>query len=106
MRIALPLILTIVLAVVVAGCDQNGMSAGEAESAELYVYTVESGDSDLRDVAEKVYGDRDMARHIAGANPGVDGENLREGDQLVIPIVQSEGGEAITPSGCDRQKLY
>lgn len=106
MRIALTLLLTIVLTGVLIGCEQNGMSAGEAQPGEQHVYTVRSDDNDLQDVAEKVYGNGDMWQPIAEANPGVHGEDLDEGDELVIPVLHSEDGGTITPSGCERKRIY
>lgn len=106
MRTILCFMLMPVLAGVFAGCEQNGMTTGESSPDQRYVYTVQSDDTNLRDVAEKVYGNGDMWTHIADANPGVEGEDLQEGDQLAIPVLQSEDGEMIEPSGCDRQEIY
>ena len=106
MRTALTLMAALALTGVLVGCEGEQMSAGEGEPSEQYMYTVMGDEAGFYGVAERVYGDGDMWMHIADANPGVESDELEAGDKLVIPTVQSEGGEMITPMGCDRQRIY
>jgi hypothetical protein len=100
------LIAVVAMAGVLVGCEHEQMSAGEGEPGEQYMYTVKGDEGGFYGVAEKVYGDGDMWPHIADANPDLKTDDLEAGDKLMIPTVQSEGGEMITPMGCDRQRIY
>ncbi len=63
-----------------------GMGGDQRSSAlELGIYVVTSEDKTFFDIAEKVYGNGDLWRPIAEANPEVHQARLRPGQQLIIP---------------------
>jgi len=60
-------------------------SGGQSSAVDYGIYVVTPDDRTFYDIAEKVYGDGDLWRPIAEANPEADQARLRPGQQLVIP---------------------
>ena len=89
----------------IGGCAQQAEMAA-APSGVQWVYTVRQGDTDLRTVSGKVYGDEGHWRLIAEANPDVDASDLEPGEELMIPELADPQGQSMTPKGCDRRQVY
>ena len=72
-----------------------GMGSAQTGSAlELGIYVVTSKDRTFYDIAEKVYGNGDLWRTIAEANPDVDQARLRPGQQIIVPEPPDEDDPA------------
>jgi len=97
--------LAVLAMLIIAGCAQQERISARASGAK-WVYTVKPGDGDLRTVSEKVYGDGDLWRAIAEANPDVDAGELEPGQELVIPELTDPQGRPLAPKGCDRRQVY
>jgi hypothetical protein len=49
------------------------------------IYVVTADDTTFYDIAKKVYGDGQLWRRVAEANPDVNQAHLRPGQQLIVP---------------------
>ena len=88
-----------------AGCDAQRTTAARDGDDVLYYYTVQDGDTNLRDVSRKVYGEERFWTVLARENPRVNASALITGERLTIPTIR-EADATYFPRGCDRTAIY
>ena len=71
------------------------------------MHTIVSGDT-LYDIAVQRYGDARFVQAIMAANPGIDPNHLRVGDQIVLPApeAKAEGTSASSTPAAPATKVY
>jgi nucleoid-associated protein YgaU len=73
-----------------SGIDPNNLQIGQQltlpPGSSPQQYTIQPGDT-LVKIAERVYGDGNQWTRIRDANPGIDPNNLRIGQQLTLPTL-------------------
>jgi len=78
------------------GPSPSASPAGSAPTADgKRTYTVQLGDSGFWGVAQKVYGNGAHWQVIAQANPDVDPQNLKPGQELTIPALPAGGASTL-----------
>ena len=88
------------------GCPAKDEAGMAGHQQMKYTYTVQPNQKTMSDVADAVYGDKNMTAPIIQANPTADPKALKAGTALVIPAQVGPDGKVVSPRGCTRVNVY